>query len=109
MKCPALPGSGAFMMGSEYTYFFLQQGFNLILNNMLITYLETYKKSYPDLNPACLTMAPFLASSRFESVSTIAKNVPEKKPSRFDQVDSRPPMTNIEALKPAIMVTNVST
>ena len=104
MKCLSSPGSGAFMMGLEYTYFFLQQGLNLILNKMLITYLETYKKSYPDLNPAFLTMDPVIASSRFSlgSISAMSQNVTEKKPSRFDQADPRP-NANVE-----LAVMNVS-
>ena len=108
MKCLTFPGSGAFMMGLEYTYFFLQQGLNLILNKMLITYLETYKKSYPDLNPTCLTMDPVTASSRFSLESVSTQNVTEKKPSRFDQAGPRP-TANVEPLKPELTVINVST
>jgi hypothetical protein len=97
------------MMGSEYTYFFLQQGLNLILNKMLMTYLETYKKSYPELNPACLTLDPVIASSKYslESVSAKAPTAIEKRPSRFDQTEPRP-VANIEPFKPEIQFNNVS-
>ena len=46
-------GTGAFMLGDEYSYCFLQQGLRLQLNKQLVNYLTVYNKSYPDLNPSC--------------------------------------------------------
>jgi hypothetical protein len=53
-------GTGAFMQGTEYSWYFLQQGLLLHLNKLLMTYLEINKKTYPNLNPTCLTQDPAL-------------------------------------------------
>lgn len=43
------------MLGTECSYYYLQGGLKLQLNRQLSTYLATYQKSYPDLNPCCVT------------------------------------------------------
>ena len=59
------------MMGTESSYFFLQQGLKLQLNKQLSTYLEFYKKTYPGLNPCCLTQDPAKAVDVSEKVPGI--------------------------------------
>ena len=64
-------GTGAFMLGTDYSYFFLQQGLKLQLNKQLSSYLETYRKSDQGLNPCCLTQDPVKAVDYSEKVPGI--------------------------------------
>jgi hypothetical protein len=65
-------------MGTEFSYFFLQNGLKLQLNKQLQNYLEMYKKSYPDLNSCCTTQDPMLAldmSEKIHGVSVIKRSL----------------------------------
>ena len=56
------------MLGTEFSLFYLQQGLKLKLNKLLSTYLEMYKKTYPDINPCCLTQDPVVAVDLSEEI-----------------------------------------
>ena len=64
------------MLGTEFSYFYLQQGLKLQLNQQLSTYLGVYRKSYPDLNPCCLTLDPNKAIDNSEKIPGIFQHIP---------------------------------
>ena len=64
------------MLGAEFSYFYLQQGLKLELNQQLSTYLEVYRKTYPDLNPCCVTQDPEIAIDNSEKIPGIISRVP---------------------------------
>ena len=59
------------MLGTEFSFFYLQQGLKLQLNQQLASYLQTYNKSYPDLNPCCITLDPVQAIDMSEKIPGI--------------------------------------
>jgi hypothetical protein len=59
------------MLGTEYSYYYLQEGLKLQLNMQLSTYLLTYKKTYPDFNPTCLTDVATAAVDLTENIPDI--------------------------------------